>query len=243
MADERGDGMGGGSAEERLICALDCDDGEAAKAMVDRLDGVVSFFKVGIILQAAAGREVVDYALERGKRVFLDLKYYDIPETVEKAVARVAGMGVAFLTVHGNRGIIEGAVRGRGDTGLKLLAVTVLTSLDQEEIEDMGYGCRLEELVMHRVRKAREYGCDGVVCSPNEIEAVRREAGEGFLVVTPGIRSSLGASERHKRFAGADEAMRRGADYIVVGRPITQAPDPARAALEIIELMKAGLSV
>ncbi len=234
--------MIGDAVEERLICALDCEDGVAAREMVERLEGIVSFFKVGIILQAATGREVVDYLLERGKKVFLDLKYYDIPETVERAVARAAGMGVSLLTVHGNAGIIRGAVRGRGDSGLRLLAVTVLTSLDQADIEDMGYRCRLEELVLHRVRKAREYGCDGVVCSPREIEAVRGEAGEGFLVVTPGIRAGLGAGEEHKRFAGADEAMRRGADYIVVGRPITQAPDPARAALEIIEQMKAGLS-
>ncbi|MBC7229797.1 MAG: orotidine-5'-phosphate decarboxylase [Actinobacteria bacterium] len=227
---------------ERLICALDCEDGAEAKAMVERLDGIVSFFKVGIILQAAAGREVVDHLLERGKRVFLDLKYYDIPETVERAVARAAALGVSFLTVHGNAAIIRGAVRGRGDAGLKLLAVTVLTSLDQEDIEDMGYGCRLEELVAHRVRKAREYGCDGVICSPREIETVRREAGGGFLVVTPGIRTELGEGEEHRRFAGPGEAMRRGADYIVVGRPITRAPDPARAALEIIEDMRAGLS-
>ncbi len=227
---------------ERLICALDCEDGAEAKAMVERLDGIVSFFKVGIILQAAAGREVVDHLLDRGKRVFLDLKYYDIPETVERAVARAAALGVSFLTVHGNAAIIRGAVRGRGDADLKLLAVTVLTSLDQEDIEDMGYGCRLEELVAHRVRKAREYGCDGAICSPHEIETVRREAGGGFLAVTPGIRTELGEGEEHKRFAGPGEAMRRGADYIVVGRPITRAPDPARAALEIIEDMRAGLS-
>ncbi|NPV59162.1 MAG: orotidine-5'-phosphate decarboxylase [Actinobacteria bacterium] len=233
--------MSGNGVEERLICALDCEDGMAAKAMVDELDGVVSFFKVGIILQAATGREVVDYILGRGKQVFLDLKYYDIPETVEKAVARVAAMGVSLLTVHGNAAIVQGAVRGRGGSGLKLLAVTVLTSLDQADIEEMGYGCLLEELVMHRVRKAREYGCDGVVCSPKEIEAVRREAGEGFLVVTPGIRSSLGEGEKHKRFASAGEAMRRGADYLVVGRPITQARDPRSAALEIIEQMREGL--
>ncbi len=234
--------MSGDAVEERLICALDCEEGKAAKEMVERLDGVVSFFKVGIILQAATGREVVDHILERGKKVFLDLKYYDIPETVERAVARVAGMGVSFLTVHGNAGIIRGAVRGRGGSELKLLAVTVLTSLDQADMEDMGYGCPLEELVLHRVRKAREYGCDGVVCSPREIEAVRGEAGKGFLIVTPGIRAGLGAGEEHKRFASAGEAVRMGADYLVVGRPITQAPDPARAALAIIDEMKQGLA-
>ena len=234
--------MSGNGVEERLICALDCEDGEAAKAMVDGLDGVVSFFKVGIILQAATGSDVVDYIIDKGKQVFLDLKYYDIPETVEKAVARVAAMGVSLLTVHGNAAIVRGAVRGRGDSGLKLLAVTVLTNLDQADIEEMGYGCRLEELVIHRVRKAREYGCDGVVCSPNEIEAVRREAGEGLLVVTPGIRSSLDEGEKHKRFASAGEAVRRGADYLVVGRPITQARDPRSAALEVIKQMKEGLT-
>jgi orotidine-5'-phosphate decarboxylase len=227
--------------KNRLICALDVDNGEEAKAMVETLGDAVSFYKVGIILQLTTGSSVIDYLLAKGKKVFLDMKYYDVPDTVEKAVAGVAGLGVSFLTIHGNSKIIESAARARGDSQLKLLTVTVLTSLDRVDVEDLGFQCSVEELVLRRAKKAFEYGCDGVISSPNEIEAIRNEVGNEFLIVTPGIRQSADVVGGHKRFATPEEAIRRGADYIVVGKPIIQAPDPRQAALGIIDSMTLGL--
>lgn len=228
--------------KDRLICALDVDGYDEATGLVKMLEGVVSFFKVGILLQLATGHEMIDYLLDHGKRVFLDMKYFDVPETVGKAVERVAKLGVSFLTIHGNSSIIEKAVEARGDAELKLLAVTVLTSLDQVDIQDLGFQCPVEELVLHRAKKALEYGCDGVISSPNEIEVIRGEVGKGLLIVTPGIRQSVAIHQDHKRFDTPREAISRGADYLVVGRPIIKAPDPKQAALEIIQNMALGLS-
>lgn len=228
--------------EDKLICALDIDSFDEAKDIVERLDGVVSFFKVGIILQVAVGDKIVEYLLNNNKRVFLDLKYYDVPETVEKAVGCVAQKGVSLLTIHGNGEIIKAAVKSRGDSGLRLLAVTALTSLDSNDLRDMGYVCSVEELVKQRVKKAVEYGCDGVISSPNEIEMIRNEIGSRLLIVTPGVRLESGMRDDHKRVAGPAEAIRRGADYLVVGRPITLEPDPREAALRIVEDMRLGLA-
>ena len=225
---------------DRLICALDVDGMEAAAAMVQKLDGVISFFKVGILLHLAAGSDILRFLLERGKRVFLDLKYYDIPETVEKAVAHAARLGISFLTIHGNTRIIEHAVAARADSQLRLLAVTALTSLDEADIKAMGYPCDVAELVMSRVRAAASSGCDGVVCSPQEIAAIRREVGNDLIVVTPGIRPAASDKGEHKRLAGPADAIRAGSDFLVVGRPILEAPDPRAAAAAIIREMETG---
>ncbi len=226
--------------EDRLICALDVDTLDKAKSIVDRLDGVISFFKVGIVLQIAAGQQAIDYLLENNKRVFLDLKYYDVPETVEKAVKCATEKGIALLTIHGNGEIIQKAVHGKGNSGLKLLAVTVLTSLDSDDLHNMGYECSVEELVMHRTRKAVEYGCDGVISSPNEIKMIRNEVGPRLIIVTPGIRLDERRDD-HKRKAEPADAIRDGADYLVVGRPIIQDKNPKEAALRIIEDMSRGV--
>lgn len=224
--------------EERLICALDFADVEKAKEMVETLAGVVSFFKVGLVLYATGGPEFVRWLLDKGKKVFLDLKFFDIPETVEKAVAQAARLGVSFLTVHGNAQIIKNAVRGRGDSGLQLLAVTVLTSLDAADLQDLGFPCPVEELVLYRARKAVEYGCAGVVASAREAGLLRKELGSRLLIVTPGIRPAAqfgkGKLDLQKRTLTPKEAIAAGADYLVVGRPIIQAPDPRRAAEEIL---------
>ncbi len=224
--------------EERLICALDFENAAQAKEMVEYLEGIVNFFKIGIVLFAASGPEIVKWLLDRGKKVFLDLKFHDIPETVEKAVAQVSALGVSFLTIHGNAQIIKNAVRGRGSTTLKLLAVTVLTSLDAADLKDLGFPCSVDQLVLYRAKKAVEYGCDGVVAAGREAGLLRRELGSRPLIVTPGIRPS-GRPEKtetdlHKRAVTPKEAISAGADYLVVGRPIIKAPDPRRAAAEII---------
>ena len=225
------------NAKERLICALDFDDVEKAKAMVETLAGAVGFFKVGLVPYTAGGPALVRWLLEKNKRVFLDLKFFDIPETVEKAVAEAARLGVSLLTVHGNAQIIKSAVRGRGDSSLRLLAVTVLTSLDAADLRELGFPCPVEELVLYRARKAVESGCDGVVASAREAALLRRELGGRLLLVTPGIRPAAQSGKKEdlqKRTLTPGEAIAAGADYLVVGRPIIQAPDPRRAAEEIL---------
>ena len=152
-------------AQDRLIVALDVSSLDQAKAFVERLDGLVAFFKVGIELQLAEGMPPVRYLTSAGKRVFLDLKYFDVPQTVGRAVHQAASLGVDFLTIHGNARNMEAAVRGRGNADLKLLAVTVLTSLDADDIRELGFECPVEELVLYRARKALEAGCDGVIAS------------------------------------------------------------------------------
>jgi orotidine-5'-phosphate decarboxylase len=228
-------------AARRLICALDSADAGGAKAVIDELDGLVSFFKIGITLHLASGLEVVRLLLSSGKSVFLDLKYYDVPETVEQAVREAARLGVDFLTIHGNSAIIRAAVKGRGSSDLKLLVVTVLTSLDQDDLAEMGYDVPLERLVLARARAAAEAGADGVISSAREAGLVKGEAGSQLLVVSPGIRAKSADADDQKRTMTADEAVAAGADFLVVGRPITQAPDRREAAKRIIEEIGRGL--
>lgn len=221
--------------EEKLICALDVDNINRAKELVENLDGVVNFFKVGVVLQLIGGREIIEWILQKGKKVFLDMKYFDIPETVEKVVAQAARLGVSFLTIHGNSQIIKNAVQGRGNADLKLLAVTVLTSLDAFDISDLGFNCSVEELVLYRARKAIQYGCDGVIASGFEASLLRAELGQKLLIVTPGIRPFGDALNHHKRAVTPKEAISAGADYLVVGRPLIETQNPRRAAQKIIE--------
>lgn len=214
-------------AENPLIVALDVETADEARALVTRLDGAVSFYKVGMELYAGAGMAFVRELLDGGKQVFLDLKMYDIGETVRRAVAQVARTGVRFLTVHGSGAVMRAAVEGKGDGALQLLAVTVLTSFDEEDLRDLGYPCAPAELVRLRVRKAREAGVDGIVCSPLEVAGVREIAGPEMVLVTPGVRSAEASKGDQKRVATPGEAIRAGADYLVVGRQVTRAADPA----------------
>ena len=218
-----------------LIVALDFESAAKARELVSRLGNHISFYKVGLELYAAAGMEFVRELIGQGKDVFLDLKLYDIGETVKRAVAQVAASGVRFTTVHGSKVIMRAAVEGRGSAPLKLLGVTVLTSFDQDDLADLGYPCTLADLVALRVRKAREAGIDGIVCSALEAAAVRTIAGPEAILVTPGVRSAGAGKGDQKRVATPAEALRNGADYLVIGRQVTRAEDPSAEALRILE--------
>lgn len=216
-----------------IIVALDLESAQAARELVERLGDAVGFYKVGLELYAAAGMEFVRELIARGKDVFLDLKLYDIGETVRRATIQAARSGVRFLTVHGSKAVMRAAVEGRGESPLKLLAVTVLTSFDQADLAELGYPCAVSELVSLRVRNALEAGMDGIVCSPLEVASVRALAPRAILV-TPGVRSAGAGKGDQKRVATPAEALRDGADYLVIGRQITRAPDPRQEALRIL---------
>lgn len=203
--------------------------------LVDKLGSSVDFFKVGMELYAVAGMEIVSELTSRGKKVFLDLKLYDIGETVMRATRQICRAGgVTFLTIHGSRAIMQAAAAGRAENDTKLLAITVLTNFDQEDLADLGYPTPLSDLVELRVRKAMESGMDGIVCSPREVTRVRQIAGPNLKVVTPGVRSAgMGAGDQ-KRVATPAEAMRDGADYLVIGRQVTRASDPRFACEQIL---------
>ena len=218
---------------ERLIAALDVADAAQAKALVESLGDSVRFYKVGLELFMSGGVfELIDWLAKRGNKVFADLKFFDIPETVAAAVRGLRGRGVTFATVHGNRAMLEAAGQAKGE--VKILAVTVLTSLDRGDLDDLGFQCDVEKLVLSRARRALEAGCDGVISSGMEAPALKRELGDRLLVVTPGIRPVENrSSDDQKRTVDVAQAFANGADYIVVGRPIRQAPDPRAAALAI----------
>lgn len=229
---------------ERIIFALDFADPQLAGQWVRKLDSRVRFFKVGLQLFLAGGWPVVDAITARGSKVMLDLKFFDIPETVHLAVAQLRNRGVTFTTVHGNRPIIEAAVADKGE--LKVLAVTVLTSFDESDMAEMGMIGSVRDLVLLRARKALELGCDGVVASALEAGPLRDELGGNFLVVTPGIRPGLNRDverDDQRRVATARRAIIDGADYVVIGRPISTALDPLRAVAAIQEEIAAGLGV
>ena len=219
--------------EERLIAALDVASAGEARALVERLGDSVRFYKVGLELFMAGGVfELIEWLAGKGKKVFADLKFFDIPETVGAAVRGLRNRGVTFATVHGNQGMLEAAGGAKGD--VKILAVTVLTSLDRGDLDDLGFDVDVEKLVVSRARRALEAGCDGVIASGLEAPALKREVGDRLLVVTPGIRPVLNrANDDQKRTVDVAEAFENGADYIVVGRPIRQAPDPRAAAQAI----------
>ena len=214
---------------ERLIAALDVPSAAEARQLVEKLGGSVSFYKIGLELSTSGGyHELLDWLVRRGNRVFCDLKLYDIPQTVRRAVANLRGRGVTFLTVHGNRAIMEAAAREKGELGI--LAVTVLTSLDKRDLEEMGYRGEVGELVLERAGGALAAGCDGVIASGLEAAGIKSRYGARLLVVTPGIRPAGGDMGDQKRTVDVAQAFRNGADYIVVGRPIRDAQDPAAAA-------------
>jgi len=218
---------------ERLIAALDVPDAALARAYAERLGEAVKFYKIGLELFTAGGYfELLAWLRGRGGKVFADLKLYDIPETVRRAVANLRASGAEFLTVHAERSIMQAAAREKG--ALKLLAVTVLTSFDQKNLAEMGYTGSVEDLVLQRARAALDSGCDGVIASGLEAPKIKAAFGGKLLVVTPGVRPAGTPTGDQKRTVDVGQAFANGADYIVVGRPIRDAADP-RAAAEAIQ--------
>lgn len=219
--------------EERLIFALDVPGADEARRLVGTLREAVQLYKVGLELFLAGGAfELIDWLAENDRKVFLDLKLYDIPETVARAVRRLRERPVTFLTVHGDAAILEAACREKGN--LKILAVTVLTSLDRAGLRELGFQGEVPDLVLARARRALEVGCDGVICSGQEARLLRDHLGDELLIVTPGIRPSDNRpADDQKRVVTVEAALRSGADYLVIGRPIRDAPDPYQAALDV----------
>jgi orotidine-5'-phosphate decarboxylase len=219
------------TARDRLIVALDMPTLVEADRMVATLGDTVSFYKVGLELLFSGGLELAQNLKRHGKHVFLDMKLLDIGNTVERAVANAAELGLDFLTVHGtDLKTMRAAVAGRGNSRLKLLAVTVLTNLTEADLRQQGSTMTPPELVLHRARMAREAGFDGVIASGQEAARLRETIGPGFLIVTPGIRLPGGTSDDQERITTPDSAIGAGADHVVVGRPITQADDPKAIA-------------
>jgi orotidine-5'-phosphate decarboxylase len=240
-----GNGAGSPATRERLIVALDTPVLSAAETLLDRLAGVVTHFKVGSALFTAAGPAAVEMVRRRGGRVFLDLKYHDIPATVGAAVEAAARLGVGLLTVHASGGAAmlraaAAAARAAGSDRPRIVAVTVLTSLDRAALHgELGVPVAVEGHAAHLAALARDAGCDGVVASPREAARLRSILGPGAVIVTPGIRPAGGRADDQARTATPVAAMRAGADYIVMGRPITEASDPAAAAAAVLTEMAA----
>lgn len=215
---------------DRLIFALDVPDVDAAKALVETLGDSVVFYKIGLELNMS-GRyfELLDWLVARGNKVFVDLKFFDVPATVASAVSNLRGRGVTFATVHGNQGIMEAAANAKGD--VKILAVTVLTSLDRGDLDDLGFDVDVSKLVLSRARRSLASGCDGVIASGLELPGLRTEVDDKLLVITPGIRPvDNRVEDDQKRVVTPEQAFKDGADYIVIGRPIRNAADPKAAA-------------
>jgi orotidine-5'-phosphate decarboxylase len=229
--------------EDRLIVALDLPNVDAARAIATQLDGIVTFFKLGLWLFFAPGFEAfLDDLLAADRKIFLDAKMFDIGETVRRGIERVAERGVSFVTVHGDGDIIRAAVEGRGGSQLKLLVVPALTSLDERGLRELGHSGSVAELIAERARFALDCGVDGIIASPqDDPNAIRhRLDAERLLVVTPGVRLAGAALDDHKRSGTPAQAIADGADYLVVGRPIVHSDDPAAMALRIIADMKTG---
>lgn len=227
---------------DRLIVALDLPSVEAAEALVTKLGDTVSFYKIGYQLAFAGGLALAEKLIWNGRQVFLDLKMHDIGQTVAKGVESVARLGATFLTVHAYPQTMKAAIDGRGDANLRILAVTVLTSYDDADLAAAGYDFTVNELVLERACQARDIGIDGLVCSAEEVEALRAEIGNSLVLVTPGIRPGGAAVGDQKRVKTPHEAIASGADYLVVGRPIVAAPDPRAAAEAIIAEMAEAMT-
>jgi orotidine-5'-phosphate decarboxylase len=221
-------------SRERLIMALDVPGIREAQALVETLGHSVCFYKVGLeLLMSGDYFGLIEWLKARGNKVFVDLKFFDVPETVARAVRALSQKGVEFATIHGNDAIMQAAAREKG--GLKILAVTVLTSLDRGDLDDLGFTCDVEKLVVSRARRALALGCDGVISSGLEIPTLRQEVDDKLLVISPGIRPVDNRPEDdQKRVVSVEQAFRNGADYIVVGRPIRDAENP-KAAAELVQ--------
>lgn len=221
--------------ENPLIVALDIDSVDEARRLVKTIGPCASFYKVGMELYAVAGMDFVRELIGEGKQVFLDLKLYDIPETVKRTVAQVSKLPVRFLTVHAVGQVMRAAREGSAGSSLQLLAVTVLTSFGQADVEEQGYTGPVSALVEQRTRNAMAAGMHGIVASPLEAAVVRQIAGPAALIVTPGVRSAGRATADQKRVATPAEAIRNGANYLVMGRQITRADDPAAEVAKVLE--------
>ena len=210
--------------EKRIILSFDVPTVEEAKQTVKQFENRIRFYKIGLQLFLAGWFNIVDWILARDLEVFLDLKFFDVPQTVKLAVEQIRDKGISFTSVHGNDEIMKAAVSAKGT--LKILAVTVLTSLDEGDLRDLGFECFVEDLVLSRAKRALEIGCDGVISSGLEAARLREHLGKKFLVVTPGIRPVRNITDDQKRIVTVREAFLNGADYVVIGRPIRNARDP-----------------
>lgn len=227
---------------ERLIMALDVSSISEAKALVEELGDAVIFYKVGMELFMSGDYfAFIEWLKARNKKVFVDLKFFDIPATVGRAIKALSSKGVDLATIHGNDSIMEAAAQAKGD--LKVLAVTALTSLDRGDLDDLGFQCDVKQLVLSRAKRALQIGCDGIVSSGLEVSMIREELGQKLLVITPGIRPvDNREDDDQKRAVSVEQAMQNGADYIVVGRPIRDAAD-RKAMAEKIQAQIAALFV
>jgi orotidine-5'-phosphate decarboxylase len=219
---------------DRLIFAVDVPEIEQAKDLISQLGPSVDFFKIGMELMMTGDYfDLLDWLVEKDKKVFVDLKLFDVPATVSKAIKRLSKRGAYFTTIHGNQSMMEAAAAEKGD--LKVLAVTALTSLDRGDLDDLGFDCAVEELVISRARRAYESGVDGVVASGLELKRIRKAVEDKILIVTPGIRPvDNRQTDDQKRVVTVEQAFQDGADHIVVGRPIQNADNPREAA-ELIQ--------
>ena len=226
--------------KDRLIVALDVPTPKQALALVEALGETVHFYKIGLTLfMHGGGFDLIKMLTLANKKIFVDLKFFDVPQTVGAAVRALGKHPIDFTTIHGNDAMIAAAVANR-TPGLKLLAVTALTSLDNADLQALGFQCDIETLVVSRAKRACSLGCDGVVASGHEAAIIKQALGERLLVVTPGIRPVVNDDDQ-KRTVSVATAFANGADYIVVGRPILQAPDPQKAASDIVATIKAQL--
>jgi orotidine-5'-phosphate decarboxylase len=229
-------------AKDRLIVALDVGSVEEARSLIETLGDGVGVYKIGLELLFAGGFALGEALARKGRSVFIDAKLSDIEATVERATAAIARAGAAFLTVHAlDAKTLEAAVRGRGDSGLKLLGVTVLTNLEAADLIEQGIDHPLPEVVLHRAALAKKAGLDGVIASGREAAEIRRAVGRDFLIVTPGVRPSGSEAQDQARAVTPKQAIEAGADYLVVGRPITRAADPRKAADAIVGEIAAAL--
>jgi len=227
---------------ERLIIALDLPAINEAQAIIDALGPDGAFYKIGYQLMPVGGLQLAERLAGAGKRVFLDFKFHDIAATIERGVKSICTLGADFLTVHAEPDVMAGAVEGRGDDPrLKILAVTVLTSLDQTSLKASGIDLKLEDLVLKRAEFAAGAGVDGVIASAKEAAAIKARFGDALIIVTPGIRPAGSAADDQRRVVAPGEAIKAGADYLVVGRPIVNASDPAAAARAIHRDIAAAL--
>ena len=230
------------NARDRLIVALDTPDVAEARRLIERIGESVTFYKVGMELAYGGGLKLVPELAEAGIQAFLDLKLHDIPNTVERGTAQAARLGARFLTVHGYPQTMRAAVAGAKGSATQILAVTVLTSYDDADLSGACYRFGVIETVRRRARQARELGVDGLVASAAEAAMARETVGRDMILVTPGIRPAGSGAGDQKRVAAPGEAIRAGADYLVVGRPVTQAPDPRAAAEAIVAEIQAALT-
>ena len=223
------------NVEDRLIFALDVPEIDQAKDIVTELDDSVNFYKIGMEMLMTGGYfELLNWLIERDKKVFVDLKFFDVPETVGRTIARLSDYGATFATIHGNQALMEKAAENKHD--LKILAVTALTSLDRGDLDDLGFDCDVQDLVISRAKRAFEAGCDGIVSSGLEVPYIRKYVDNKLIAVTPGIRP-VANNDDQKRVVDVATAFKSGSDYIVVGRPIKNAENPYQAASDIQKII------